>query len=191
MREAQRICAARRMVEADDQRIRAERASSERELESRLFDRADALASREVKEFSITQRRAEEIEALRFLGVKERGLCSLTPAQRKCALRRVDRSGMRAQFRVRYRARLKDGCSPGVSSAEWERLLAMHDYSCAYCGSAENITRDHMTPIARGGRDEPDNVVPACRSCNSQKGARTVDEYIDWLSRIRAQGRAA
>jgi hypothetical protein len=29
----------------------------------------------------------------------------------------------------------------------------------------------------RDGRDEPENVLPACRSCNSSKGAKLVTEW--------------
>jgi 5-methylcytosine-specific restriction endonuclease McrA len=86
----------------------------------------------------------------------------------------------------RRRARLRDGDSPGVTSAEWLALLARHHNRCAYCGSTKQLTRDHVHPISRGGRDEPANVVPACLSCNSSKGAKTVAE---WLGASRADDR--
>lgn len=43
---------------------------------------------------------------------------------------------------------------------------------CHYCGNqfpASEITMDHVVPIARGGRSNPGNIVPACRSCNRDK----------------------
>jgi 5-methylcytosine-specific restriction endonuclease McrA len=50
---------------------------------------------------------------------------------------------------------------------------------CMYCGLAfrtSELTRDHITPISRGGRDAWTNVVTACRRCNNHKGGRTPEE---------------
>jgi 5-methylcytosine-specific restriction endonuclease McrA len=50
---------------------------------------------------------------------------------------------------------------------------------CMYCGlhfRASELTRDHITPISRGGRDVWTNVVTACRRCNNHKGGRTPEE---------------
>ncbi len=40
---------------------------------------------------------------------------------------------------------------------------------------------DHKIPIARGGTDTPENRVPACSACNSQKQKMTPDEYRAYL----------
>ncbi len=50
---------------------------------------------------------------------------------------------------------------------------------CMYCGqhfSREVLTRDHILPRSRGGKDVWTNVVSACRSCNQRKGARLPEE---------------
>ena len=50
---------------------------------------------------------------------------------------------------------------------------------CMYCGlrfSKSDLTRDHITPISRGGRDIWTNVVAACRRCNNHKGGRLPEE---------------
>jgi hypothetical protein len=50
---------------------------------------------------------------------------------------------------------------------------------CAYCGeriAPADLTRDHVTPRARGGKDVWSNVVAAHRSCNTRKGCRTPEE---------------
>ena len=41
---------------------------------------------------------------------------------------------------------------------------------CAYCGSEENITLDHILPQCKGGLDIKTNVVACCHSCNQSKG---------------------
>lgn len=50
---------------------------------------------------------------------------------------------------------------------------------CAYCGERfdrRSLTRDHIVPRARGGRDVWNNVVTACKCCNMRKACRTPDE---------------
>lgn len=50
---------------------------------------------------------------------------------------------------------------------------------CLYCGGEftdQELTRDHVVPTSRGGRDRWDNVVAACRRCNHYKGNRLLDE---------------
>ena len=44
-------------------------------------------------------------------------------------------------------------------------------------------SKDHLIPQSRGGSDEPDNLVWACKSCNSQKATKTVEEYRAYLRR--------
>jgi len=51
-------------------------------------------------------------------------------------------------------------------------------YLCAFCGSnlpASKLTRDHVIPFSRGGKDTWMNVVTACRSCNERKSDRTPE----------------
>ncbi len=58
---------------------------------------------------------------------------------------------------------------------DWARLsrlvLERDSYTCQYCG-APATTADHVIPKVKGGRDELGNLVAACVSCNSRKGAR-------------------
>lgn len=51
--------------------------------------------------------------------------------------------------------------------------------TCLYCGQEYRegqLTRDHVKPVSRGGRDHWRNVVTACKRCNARKGNRTPDE---------------
>ena len=49
---------------------------------------------------------------------------------------------------------------------------------CRYCGQecSADLTIDHIIPSSSGGPDTLENMVIACRSCNSKKGARTPEE---------------
>ncbi len=66
--------------------------------------------------------------------------------------------------------------SPALSNAA---LFARDAHLCLYCGHEfvrHQLTRDHVMPISRGGRDHWQNVVSACISCNVRKGSRTPTE---------------
>ena len=43
---------------------------------------------------------------------------------------------------------------------------------------AENLTMDHVVPVARGGRSTRGNCVPCCKECNNKKKAYTPAEQI-------------
>lgn len=61
---------------------------------------------------------------------------------------------------------------------------------CQYCGvPAENV--DHVVPRSKGGRHEWENVVAACRRCNSRKSDRTPAEAQMALARPPFAPRAA
>lgn len=58
-------------------------------------------------------------------------------------------------------------------------LFARDRYICLYCGmhgQRGELTRDHVAPVSRGGRDEWENVVTACVACNLRKGSRTPQQ---------------
>jgi len=52
------------------------------------------------------------------------------------------------------------------------------NYECAYCGSEENLTLDHITPRSKGGSDRVTNILCACHSCNQSKGHKM---WSDWF----------
>jgi len=50
---------------------------------------------------------------------------------------------------------------------------------CFYCGELiprNKITKDHKQPQSRGGGAHG-NLVKACKPCNCDKGALTLEEY--------------
>lgn len=49
-------------------------------------------------------------------------------------------------------------------------------FGCVYCGGPfEHL--DHATPLAKGGRHDLSNLVPACARCNTQKNASTAEMF--------------
>ena len=47
-------------------------------------------------------------------------------------------------------------------------------FSCQYCGSAKELTFDHLLPRSKGGKTDWNNVVTACSECNVKKGGRLI-----------------
>ncbi len=49
---------------------------------------------------------------------------------------------------------------------------------CFWCKEKmKSITIDHVVPLSRGGRHEPENLVAACPRCNCSRGNRLVSEW--------------
>lgn len=69
--------------------------------------------------------------------------------------------------------KLKNGIFD-ITNKEWTNIYSSN---CIYCGSLKNIQADHVVPLARGGTHSLGNLVPACKTCNLSKGARTITEW--------------
>ena len=88
---------------------------------------------------------------------------------------------------ARRRKRRMDRVDHDLSSEQWTALTLAWG-GCAYCGTrGKPLQRDCVLAISRGGRYTLDNVVPACRSCNTSK---CNDEVTGWLRRKRLDERA-
>lgn len=58
-------------------------------------------------------------------------------------------------------------------------LFERDKHVCAYCGGEYNykiLTRDHVFPTSRGGKNVWENCVTACTHCNNWKGDKTPEE---------------
>jgi hypothetical protein len=58
-------------------------------------------------------------------------------------------------------------------------LFKRDAHMCMYCGKrfyTSDLSREHVTPLSRGGRDNWKNVVTACKRCNNHKAGRTPEE---------------
>ncbi len=65
------------------------------------------------------------------------------------------------------------------SSLTNAKLFARDRNVCAYCGGhfdEQDLTREHIVPLAQRGRDHWMNVVTACRACNHRKANRTPEQ---------------
>jgi 5-methylcytosine-specific restriction endonuclease McrA len=85
----------------------------------------------------------------------------------------------------RCRARRDNAPGRGVALEEWFSSLADYSYRCAYCGAGGKMSMDHVDCIAKGGEHDVDNIVPACRSCNSKKHTTNLAVFLSKLAASR------
>jgi 5-methylcytosine-specific restriction endonuclease McrA len=64
-----------------------------------------------------------------------------------------------------------------ITEPEWLAILDRYGHRCVYCGQYGRLVRDHRMPLALGGANSPENIVPACRSCNQRKHAQHPDRW--------------
>lgn len=73
-----------------------------------------------------------------------------------------------------------------LTSSEWNALLMAWHYCCAYCGiKTLDLTQDHFVPLSKGGTHTMENIVPACRPCNSKKYNLDIIDFIQGAMRPR------
>jgi len=95
---------------------------------------------------------------------------------------------------------------PGIRGIEYQQgelcgyevreyLLEKWQRTCAYCGKRDlPLQVEHIQPRSRGGSNRISNLTLACEPCNTRKGNRSLDEFLDGkperLNRIRVQAKA-
>ncbi len=94
---------------------------------------------------------------------------------------------------AKQKRRARKSILPDLFTAEeWQQCLLYWNNTCAYCGSSDRLAMDHFIPLA--SRIElclgtvKENIVPACKHCNSSK--RNKSPYVwatqEALDRIEA-----
>ena len=92
---------------------------------------------------------------------------------------------------ARAQAELRGNATPKAIEAKWDAS----DKTCILCGDPidPNLpprhrmsrTLEHLTPIARGGQHNLDNLDFAHHACNASKGAKTLKEYRAWQAKVK------
>lgn len=90
----------------------------------------------------------------------------------------------------KYRAK-KEKLPCTLSIEEWNKILEDFNSSCAYCGMSENeslkeykekLHQEHFVPLSKGGGYTHNNIIVACKGCNSSKGDR---DFFQWYKNYR------
>ena len=79
----------------------------------------------------------------------------------------------------RRRAR-KQGNGGKFTHQELSTMRIVQAGVCAYCQyQYDLLTIDHIIPLRQGGPHQATNICLACRRCNSSKGNRTPDQWVN------------
>ena len=82
-------------------------------------------------------------------------------------------------IRAKLQRGLIDGTMRMGSLYDDERIKMTTRQVCSYCGDTHRLSADHLIPRMRGGPDAADNLILACRRCNSSKGGR---DLLEWMT---------
>lgn len=87
-----------------------------------------------------------------------------------------------AMFNFMIRAKLFKGLKDGTMNMRTifddEKIKLQTGQICNYCGSADRLALDHIFPQKLGGKDDAENLIFACRACNSSKGKKDLMEWM-------------
>jgi 5-methylcytosine-specific restriction endonuclease McrA len=89
--------------------------------------------------------------------------------------------GKRCMAAARDRRRARVANAVGQYTAQDVLVcLLQQGGRCFYCVRplTSGFHVEHMTPLARGGSNGPENIVCACPTCNLSKGTKTAAEFI-------------
>lgn len=73
-----------------------------------------------------------------------------------------------------------------LTEEQWISIKEKFNNSCAYCGMTEEehlkqfgeqLHQEHFIPLSNGGGYTHNNIIPACKSCNSSKWN---NNFFDW-----------
>lgn len=79
-----------------------------------------------------------------------------------------------------------------ISALKAAKVYAKTGGLCWYCGKNLKMSEgnndlseycvEHQTPLIQGGANTLENLVPACRRCNSRKGFKNVEQFREYIS---------
>lgn len=83
------------------------------------------------------------------------------------------------KFRLKEQRRmaLKQGLPNTFTIKQWKSVKEYFNNKCAYCGEDKPLTQDHHIALSKGGEYTHNNIIPACKSCNSSKRDK---DFFKW-----------
>ena len=88
------------------------------------------------------------------------------------------------KFNFMIRAKLFKGLKEGTMNMRTifddEKIKLQTGQICNYCGESEKLALDHIFPQKYGGKDDAENLIFACKTCNSSKGKKDLIEWMNY-----------
>lgn len=64
-----------------------------------------------------------------------------------------------------------------LTDEQWLLIRECFGNRCAYCGRKLPLEQEHFIALTKGGEYTINNIIPACKSCNSSKGNK---DFFVW-----------
>ncbi len=79
---------------------------------------------------------------------------------------------------AKYRHRRRTLLSKPIDTSFLARLLNVQGNKCFYCNMAcGKLAVEHLTPVSKHGDNDNYNLVYSCKSCNSRKRDKTLEQW--------------
>ncbi len=65
---------------------------------------------------------------------------------------------------------------------QWEETKLHFDNKCAYCGKEVPLVQEHFIALSKGGEYTHNNILPACKNCNSSKNNK---DFFQWYLKYK------
>jgi len=92
---------------------------------------------------------------------------------KKWRLNNPDKANVSGQ---KYRAKKRE-LPHTLTLEQWKTIKQKFNNKCAYCGKELPLAQEHFIALSKGGEFTTNNIICACRSCNSSKGNR---DFFTW-----------
>lgn len=86
------------------------------------------------------------------------------------------------RYFTQHRNARKRGLLSALTLEQWQDIKEHFDNACCYCGEEKPLHQEHFLALSKGGEYSRDNILPACRNCNSSKGSK---DFAVWYPKYR------
>jgi len=69
-----------------------------------------------------------------------------------------------------------------LTNEQWEKCKTYFNNSCAFCGEKKPLEQEHFIPVTKDGEYSHNNIIPACKSCNDSKNAKS---FFVWYPKFK------
>lgn len=84
-----------------------------------------------------------------------------------------------------HREARKRSLPHNFTEQHWQHALTYFNGCCAYCGNPPSLFdyntvlhQEHHIPVSKNGGYTPDNIIPACQSCNLNKSNKDPQPWV-------------
>lgn len=97
---------------------------------------------------------------------------------KQCTRKKLKHKNHIFAIKEQKRKALKKSLPHNLTAEQWKAIKKEFNNQCCYCGKKDKkLTQEHFIPLTKGGEYTINNIIPACKSCNSSKNNK---DFFDW-----------